>query len=93
MQLLKRIISANRVILSVLYIMTEVLRSHEDARLRDGFRAELNVPMEGGGGSNDRDHTNMTFAKLWVLFPYPLICIQHQNTHATSLDYSTEDVT
>ena len=30
--------------------MTEVLRSHEDARLRDGFRAELNVPMEGGGG-------------------------------------------
>ena len=40
-------------ILSVLYIMTEVLRSHEDARLRDGFRADLNVPMEGGGGRDE----------------------------------------
>ena len=37
----------------MLYIMTEVLRSHEDPRLRDGFTAELNVPMEGGGSSSD----------------------------------------
>ncbi len=30
-----------RVILSVLYIMTEVLRQHEDESLREGFKAEL----------------------------------------------------
>ena len=50
--------TTHRVILSVLYIMTEVLRSHEDARLRDGFRAELNVPMEGGGGGSGGDGGN-----------------------------------
>ena len=47
--------ASRRVILSVLYIMTEVLRSHEDQRLRDGFTAELNVPMEGGGSSSGSD--------------------------------------
>jgi hypothetical protein len=30
-----------RVILSVLYIMTEVLRNHENEALREGFKSEL----------------------------------------------------
>ena len=32
-----------RVILGVLYFMTEVLRNHEDSLLKDNFRAELST--------------------------------------------------
>ena len=35
-----------RVILGVLYFMTEVLRNHEDSLLRDNFRAELSKYSE-----------------------------------------------
>ena len=34
-----------RVILSLLYTMTLVLRTHEDTELRDNFVAELNLPI------------------------------------------------
>ncbi len=33
-----------RVILSVLYIMTEVLREHEDDNIRESFASELSNP-------------------------------------------------
>ncbi|XP_059091844.1 striatin-interacting protein 1-like [Tigriopus californicus] len=35
-----------RIILGVLYVMTEVLRDHPDQRLKDNFKAELNVPLD-----------------------------------------------
>jgi hypothetical protein len=36
-----------RVILSVLYIMTEVLRNHENEALREGFKSELSKTSHG----------------------------------------------